>query len=236
MLVLVALALPGCSSSGSSSESSFDRAASSGATEISDQAETTPALTAAPDPTGVPGIGVDDPFCSAWAEYVGTLQALGVAASFGELAGQQFAALELAAAPRLVEVAASIDAAWPSELDDERTIVIDQRIGPYARRASRAVESLRGEGVTDGDLATLSSDWQQALSARDPEVAVIERPLLAAELQAKVDAGAVAYDSAVTPFAQDPSLVVDGVETPATDAYLVAHCPDLASSGVGDAL
>ncbi|MEY2400600.1 MAG: hypothetical protein QOJ08_711, partial [Ilumatobacteraceae bacterium] len=38
------------------------------------------------------------------------------------------------------------------------------------------------------------------------------------------------------PFAQDPSLVILGVESPLTDAYLVAHCPDLASSGVGDAL
>ena len=46
----------------------------------------------------------------------------------------------------------------------------------------------------------------------------------------------LAYDKARTPFAQDPSLAIDGVETPLTDAYLAVHCPDLASSGVGDAL
>jgi hypothetical protein len=57
-----------------------------------------------------------------------------------------------------------------------------------------------------------------------------------APIQAKVDAAATAFDSDVTPFAQDPSLVVDAVDTPLTDAYLAAHCPDLAASGVGDAL
>jgi hypothetical protein len=192
--------------------------------------------TAAPEPTGVAGLGADDPFCAAWAGYVGTLQALGIAASFGELPSDQFAALELAAAPRLVEVAAAIDASWPSELSAERTVVLDKRIGPYARRAGRGVDSLRAAGVSDADLATLSADWQQALSVRDPEATVIELPPIAAGLQAALDAAALAYDSAVTPFAQDPSLVVDGVDTPATDAYLVTHCPDLASSGVGDAL
>jgi hypothetical protein len=164
------------------------------------------------------------------------LQALGIAASFGELPSDRFAALELAAAPRLVEVAAAIDASWPSELSAERTVALDKRIGPYARRASRGVDSLRAAGVSAAELATLSADWQQALSVRDPEATVIELPPIAANLQAALDAAAVAYDGAITPFAQDPSLVVDGVETPATDAYLVLHCPDLASSGVGDAL
>jgi hypothetical protein len=65
---------------------------------------------------------------------------------------------------------------------------------------------------------------------------VISIPPVAQDLQAKIDAAAVAFDAAVTPFAHDPSLAIDGVATPLTDAYLVAHCPDLASSGVGDAL
>ena len=94
--------------------------------------------TAPPGPTGVPGLDATDPFCSAWASYVGTLQALGTAASFGDLAGDRFAALELTAAPRLVDDAAAIEASWPPELAAERTIVVEQRIGPYARRAQRA--------------------------------------------------------------------------------------------------
>jgi hypothetical protein len=184
----------------------------------------------------VPGLAAADPFCSAWAGYVGTLQALGVASSFGQLSSRQFAALELAAAPRLTEVAAAIDAAWPADLEAERTVVIEQRIGPYARRASRGVDALREAGVSDAELTAMGLTWQEALLTRDPDAPVIELAPVAADLQAKLDAAATSYDSAVTPFAQDPSLVVDAVATPATDAYLVAHCPDLASSGVGDAL
>ena len=42
--------------------------------------------------------------------------------------------------------------------------------------------------------------------------------------------------SAVTPYANDPSLVIQGVQSPETDAYLASHCPELATSGVGDSL
>jgi hypothetical protein len=192
--------------------------------------------TAVPEPTGVPGLTADDPFCSAWAGYAGTLQALGIAGSFGELSSDQFAALELVASSRLVEVAAAIDSAWPAELAAEHDVVIDKRIGPYARRAQSAVAALSNAGVTTADLAVLSAAWQAALLSRDPQMPVIEVPPQAPELQAEIDAAAVAFDAAVTPFNHDPSLAIDGVETPLTDAYLVAHCPDLASSGVGDAL
>lgn len=192
--------------------------------------------TAAPGPTGVPGLNAPDPLCAAWAAYVGTVQALGIAASFGALSGQQFAALELQAAPRLVEVAATIDQSLPAELDSERAVVVDQRIGPYARRAKSAVDALTAAGVTPADLTALSATWQSALLARDPEAPVLSVPPVAADLQAKVDAAAGAYDQVITPFPQDPSLVVDGVKTPLTDAYLTTHCPDLSSSGVGDAI
>jgi len=114
--------------------------------------------------------------------------------------------------------------------------VLDNRIGPYARRAQSAVAALTDAGVTAADLAGLGATWQAALEARDPQVPVIAVPPVAPDLQAKVDAAAVAFDAAVTPFAQDPSLAIVGVDTPLTDAYLVAHCPDLASSGVGDAI
>ncbi len=188
------------------------------------------------EPTGVPGLIADDPFCSAWAGYAGTLQALGIAASFGDLSSDRLAVLELTSAARLVEVAASIAGSWPEELAAERSVVVEQRIGPYARRARRAVEALTAAGVTSAEQATLSAAWQAALSVRDPEEPVIDVASVADDLQFKIDVAAVDYDSVVTPFAQDPSLVVDAVQTPATDAYLVAKCPDLASSGVGDAL
>lgn len=233
MLAIATLLAAGCSSTGSSG-----RAATTSVppAEVSHQAATTVASSASPEPTGVPGLAADDPFCAAWAGYIGTVQALSIADSFGDLPSDRFAALELVAAPWLVEVAAAIDESWPAELAAERTVVIEQRIGPYSRRAARGIEALDAAGVTETDQSTLSSAWQTALLRRDSQVPVIELPPIAGDLQIKVDAAAAAYDSAVTPFAQDPSLVVDGVDNPATDAYLAAHCPDLVSSGVGDAL
>ena len=114
--------------------------------------------------------------------------------------------------------------------------MLDKRIGPYARRAQSAVEALTTAGVMAAELQTLSQTWEAALLARDPQSPVIAVPTVAPALQAKVDTAAAAFDAAVTPFAQDPSLAIYDVQTPLTDAYLVAHCPDLASSGVGDAL
>jgi hypothetical protein len=204
--------------------------------EVRAAGSSTVADTDAPEPSGVPGLDAPDPLCAAWAAYVGTVQALGIAESFGGLSSEQFAALELRAAPRLVDVAAEIAASLPSELDSERTVVTEKRIGPYARRARNAVEALTAAGVTPDELGTLSSTWQSALAARDSQAPVLSVPPVADALQAKIDAAAAAYDAAVTPFAQDPSLVVDGVKMPLTDAYLVAHCLDLASSGVGDAI
>jgi hypothetical protein len=193
----------------------------------------------ATEPTGVPGLGSPDPFCAAWAGYAGTLQALGIAASFGNLSSQRFAALELAAAPRLVELAAAIDSSWPPQppqLAAERSTVVEARIGPHARRAQHAVDALRDAGVSADELSALGEAWQTALTERDPDEPVIELPDVAAELQAKIDAAARAYDRAVTPYASDPSLLIRGVESPQTDAYLAGHCPELATSGVGDSL
>jgi hypothetical protein len=195
-----------------------------------------PAGSTAPEPTGVPGLTASDPLCAAWAGYVGTVQALGVAASFGDLTSAQLAGLELTSAPYVAEVTATIDNSWPDELASERATVIDQRIGPYARRASRGGDALVGAGMTTADLSELRSAWSSALARRDPESPVLAVPSVSAQVQAKLDAAASAYDSAATPFAQDPSLDVEAVDAPLTDAYLAAHCPDLATSGVGDAL
>jgi hypothetical protein len=232
LLALVAPMIAACAESGASSAPTTSLPPA----EVRAQDTTTLVATAAPEPTGVPGLTATDPLCAAWAAFVGTVQALGIAASFGGLSSEQFAALELQASPRLVEVAAAIDASLPTELASERTVVTEQRIGPYARRAKSAVDALTTAGVTPVELSTLSSTWQSALLERDPEAPVLAVPPIAADLQAKVDVAAASYDKVVTPFARDPSLVVDGVEMPLTEAYLVAHCPDLASSGVGDSI
>ena len=195
-----------------------------------------PTGSVAPEPTGVPGLTASDPLCAAWAGYVGTVQALGVAASFGDLSSAQLAGLELTSSPYLAGVAATIDKSWPGELASERATVIEKRIGPYARRAGRGGDALVEAGITTAELSELRSAWQSALARREPRSPVLAVPAVSAQVQAKLDAATISYDSAVTPFAQDPSLVVEGVDAPLTDAYLAAHCPDLAASGVGDAL
>lgn len=232
MLALVAPMIAACAESATTSAPTTSLPPA----EVQAQVTAAVAATGAPDSTGVPGLTAPDPLCAAWAAYVGTVQALGIAASFGGLSSEQFAALELEAAPRLVDVAAAIDASLPPELASERTVVTEQRIGPYARRAKSAVDALTAAGVTPDELRTLSSTWQSALLERDSDAPVLSVPPIGADLQVKVDAASAAYDTVATPFAQDPSLVVDSVKLPLTDAYLVAHCPDLVSSGVGDAL
>ena len=191
---------------------------------------------AAPEPTGVPGLTAADPLCALWAGYVGTVQALAVAGSFGSLNSEQLASLELTSAPYLVEVAAAIEQSWPAELEPDQETVIEQRIGPYARRAGRAVDALVAAGMTTASLSELSTAWRSALATSDPRSPVIAVPPVSAQVQAELDAAATEYDKTVTPFAQDPSLVVDALDTSLTDAYVGARCPDLATSGIGDAL
>ena len=147
-LALVMLTLSACSNAGPSSTSTTSTPPDVGITP-----DTSIATTVVPDATGVPGLAATDPFCAAWAAYAGTLQALGVAGSFGGLTVDQLAVLELRAAPRLVEAAAAIASTWPAELASERELVVEHRVGPYARRAQRAVDALVDAGATPADLA-----------------------------------------------------------------------------------
>ena len=195
-----------------------------------------PAPTLAPEPTGVPGLDADDPWCSSWAVYSGTVQAIGIAGAFGELRSVDIAALELMAAASVVAALTGIADRWPGELAAERSAVLDDLLGPFGRRADKALAALRAAGATDDDIGRLGTQWLAALRARDPQNPVIEVQAPTERLASIVGEAATGFDVAVTPFAHDPSLRVDEVEVPATDAYLAGHCPDLASSGVGDAI
>lgn len=193
-------------------------------------------MTVAPEPTGVPGLGAADPFCAAWAGYGGTVQALAVASSFGDMSADQLAALELTAAPLLTAAIAGIGTAWPTELATERSVVVDGRLAAYARRAQRGVDALTSAGLTEQDMEALRVAWQTALETRDPESPTIAVPPLDPTLQTGLDAAARDYNAAVTPLVQDPSLSAAAVSAPTTSSYLAANCPDLAASGIGDAL
>jgi hypothetical protein len=251
--VSVALAvgsLVGCSGNGRrSSESVESGAATTSATPSpvgggtagagttpADSVEEVPLPTLAPEPTGVPGIDDPDPFCAAWAVYSGTVQSIAIATAFGGLRSVEVARLEAISAASLVEAVGGIGSDWPAELMGERSVVLTDLIGPYERRAQKAVAALRDAGVTDDELAELAALWRTALAQREAAEPVIAVPPLSDILDAEVSAAAADFDAAVTPFANDPSLVVESVEVPLTDAYLSTTCPDLASSGVGDAI
>src|SRR5215204_7677105 len=147
-LALVMLIAPACSDAGSSTQTT-----TSAPPDAQIAPDTSVVTTSVPGVTGVPGLAATDPFCAAWAAYAGTLQALGVAGSFGGLSSAQLAVLELRAVSRLVEAAGTIGATWPAELAAERDVVLDHRVGPYARRAERGVDALVDAGATPADLA-----------------------------------------------------------------------------------
>ncbi len=184
----------------------------------------------------MPGLAAADPFCASWAGYGGTVQALAVASSFGDMSADQLAALELTADPLLAAAIADIGTAWPTELATERSVVVDGRLAAYARRAQRGVDALTSAGLTEQDIETLRVAWQTALEKRDPASPTIDVPPLDPALQIHLEAAAGDYNAAVTPFSQDPSLSAAPAVAPSTSSYLASHCPDLAASGIGDAL
>ena len=159
-----------------------------------------------------------------------------IAAAFGDASSADLAVLELMAAVTVTDAIGRIVTAWPAELADEYRVAVDDLLGPFDRRSQKALGALREATVTDAELAELGGAWVQALRQRDHALPMPELPDVAPGLRTKVGAAAAAFDLAVTPFAADPSLAVDAVDTPATDAYLAEHCPDLANSGVGDAV
>ena len=198
--------------------------------------------TAAPTTTDAamaPGVaGLDDPdaFCAAWAAYSGSLQVLGIAQSFGGMTPAQIAVLEMYAGPVVAGAVDTIDSTWPTELASEHDAVVSEFLGPFARRAVKAEAQLTEAGVTPAELDQIAAAWRTVLSTRDPLDPVVEPPALDAALVARVNAAASAFDAAVTPFAQDPSLRVGDVSIPATNQYLSQHCPALATNGVGDSV
>ena len=190
----------------------------------------------APEPTGVAGVDDARPLCAAWATYSGTVQIIAVAYAFSDLSAEQLTQLELAASPSVVDAVGRIAEAFPGELAGERERVIESLLGRYQRRAARAVEALRAAGFDDAGAAQLVTSWDVVLRTRDPDEPGVALPATIDPLRERLGAAATAFDAANTPFNLDPSLTVERVEVPLTRALLAAQCPDLASSGVGDAL
>ena len=253
---LVSAALAGCSSDdGSTGDASAPAApaASSGVattpttatTATATATTTTPATaTATANETiatvpeqAVPGIDSEDPFCRSWSEFAGSFQALTFASTDGAdpLVG---ARLEVVAAGAVVAAAQSLDDAFPDEIADEREVFVDDVIGPFVRRAARAVAELRSVGVGEDDIELLGDAWLAALAtadATDPVIVVDVPAELDAAVDAAVDVASAAFAVDLPPIADDPSLITRA-EAPGTLGYLAEQCPDQGVLAGNDAI
>jgi hypothetical protein len=182
---------------------------------------------------GVPGIDSDDPFCRGWSEFAGSFQAL----TFASFAGSDpfaGARLEVIAAAAVTAAAQTLDDGFPDSITDERNVFVDEVIGPFARRAGRAVDALRSEGLTAGDLDVLGDAWLLTLvegGVDDPELVVA----VPTDLAGAVDAATVAFSANVPPISADPSLITEA-NAPATLRYLAERCPDQGTLAGNDAI
>ncbi|MGH9133101.1 MAG: hypothetical protein ACRDZZ_04130 [Ilumatobacteraceae bacterium] len=173
---------------------------------------------------GVPGLDSDDVVCRAWSRFGGSFQVVAVAASFGSGGPVAAAALEVIASPVVTTAYDDMVANLPDELEAEAEAVADGYLGPFARRAERALAELEAAGADQAAMATIVAAWETALADRDPtdpEVAV-ELP---DDVRALVDAAAAEFEAQVVPVPSDPSLIT-GVEVPLTEQYLADTCPD----------
>jgi hypothetical protein len=240
--VVVAAALAGCSATDDDprradgpTTTAFDPGDSVGAT-----ADTTATLGSVPaqvtaeslasvPEVGVPGLDSDDAVCRSWSRFGGSFQVLAVAASFGAGDPERVAALEVIAAPTVTGAYDDLVDNWPDELAGEAELVADDFLGPFARRADRALAALEAAGADAPAQDTIMAAWETALAGRDPadpEIVVA----LPADLEVIVDAAAAEFASQVVPIPSDPSLVTD-VEVPLTEQYFVDNCPDRGTLG-----
>ncbi len=172
---------------------------------------------------GIPGLDSPDRFCAAWSRFGGSWQVILGAAVFGDDPADAFR-LEVIASPVVGEAYDAVFAAWPPELAGERDVVADQYFGAFQRRSADAAAALDEAGAGAADREAISEAWIAALSVRDPEQPVLD-VALPDGIDPLVTEAARLLATRRVPFPADPSMVIVA-ETPATDAYLTATCPD----------
>jgi hypothetical protein len=245
-MVVAVLALTGCSGGDTASEPTSAQVPSSGGEgptappARSDDALSTPTVATEPgtgppmppesEPTlepvpeiGVPGLDSDDRFCAAWSRFGGTWQVLTVGAAFLD-DPPTVARWEAASSQVVLDAYDDLVANFPSELAEERDLVVREYFGVLRQRIETARLALERAGVDAADVARLGEAWIAALSVRDQFDADI-RLQLPPDLEPLVTEAAGSVLAQRGPFNQDPTMVVTAA-TPATDDYLAVACPD----------
>ena len=172
--------------------------------------------------TGVPGLAATDPFCAAWAAYAGTLQALGVAGSFGGLTVDQLAVLELRAVCDLSRPPRQSlqhgRRSWRrSASSSSSTASVPTRRRSSARRCVGRCRATPAD-LADAELGVATG----TVDPRPRRDAVIDRARCRTDLAADARRGRRRLRRGGHPFASDPSLVVDYGRHPA-DRRIPAH-------------
>ena len=196
----------------------------------SDSVTSSTAATVVAD-TGVAGLDSDDAFCRSWSEFAGSFQAVALSASMATtpLDG---ARAEVAAASTIVAAVAGLGDALPAALEPERDALIDGYVGPLARRASDAVDSLRAAGLDDADVSAIGAVWLATLAGAGLDEPIVDIPVDQAVAD-RFDQAVAAFAAARPSIVEDPTLITDA-STPLTFEYLAAHCPDQGTLGGND--
>ena len=167
-----------------------------------------------PNPPACAGSTTPTRSAREWAVYSGTLQAIGVAGAFG--AGGKCrdrrpgsGGRGVRHARRSTESARDGRPSWSRSATRCSTTCSVRSVAGRRRRSPRSATA----GATDDHIgAARHGGWDAALRARDPRAAGDRgtgscRPTSADDRRL---AAAAAFDAAVTPFEDDPSLQVDG--------------------------
>lgn len=185
----------------------------------------------------VPGLDSADAFCRGWSEFAGSFQALAFASAAGAdgaVDGAAAARLEVVASGAVSAAAQLLADEFPEAIVFERDVFVDDVIGPFARRAGRAIDELLAAGLSSAQIEQLGDAWLEALAVADADEAdvVVAVP---SELIGAVGTATGVFSAGVPPIVADPSLITDAA-TPATLQYLAENCPDQGILGGNDAI
>ena len=236
----LALAFVAAACSGSGDGDGTWGPASTSQSATQDTADGGPGLVDQPDETDRAGgtgseasTDLGDLFCRSWSEFAGSFQALALASTFAsaDLAAQRS---EVVASGTVIAAVVGLDEHLPSELEDEREVLIDEFVGPMERRAVRASADLAVAGLTSEQVEQLSEVWLTALVIAGVDEPDIELNI-PADLAPAVEEAVASFSRSVPLIHEDPSLITDAA-IPLTEAYIVKNCPDQGTLGGNDVI
>ncbi len=180
---------------------------------------------AEPEPELIVGLDSEDRFCRAWSRFTATFQVLSVPAAFGLIDGAELLRREVASAGLTVQSGAELIDALPATAESEAEVVAESLVGPYAARATDALDALAAAGASDEDLAAVDVAWLAALETYDWVDLELDLELDGA-LGDLVDSAAVLFGEQRPDWFDDTALDVGEFAIPLTLEYAVENCPD----------